>query len=173
MFPPTNNNPSAVRLLSDKLIPYFMSRWGESRICGVFIWRIRAAALRRVGVTSASPSVAFRGGPCRRSPQACRDSGDTARSLRWTWRGSKADIGCSAPAPPKRLWIKLPRTPTDLEKELSKTRVYSPGCRTLSSPWMVSLCALQRVSGIKTWGEQSGDAVLGIYSSIFIHLVRG
>lgn len=110
MFPSTNNNPSAVRLLSDTLIAYFMSRWGESRICGVFIWRIGAAALRRVGVTSASPSVAFRGGPCRRGPRACRDSGDTARSLRWTWWGSKADIGCSAPAPPKRLWIKLPRT---------------------------------------------------------------
>lgn len=43
---------------------------------------------------------------------------------------------------------------TDLEKELSKMSVYSPGFLTLSSPWIVSLWELQRVSGIKTCGEQ-------------------
>lgn len=53
---------------------------------------------------------------------------------------------------------------TDLEKELSKTSVYSPGLRTFISPWMVSLWELQRVSGISTWrgkswsGRQSAPA---------------
>lgn len=55
---------------------------------------------------------------------------------------------------------KTRRMVTDLEKELSKMRVYSPEFRTFSSPWIVSLCALQRVSGIKTCGEQSGDPSL-------------
>lgn len=43
---------------------------------------------------------------------------------------------------------------SDLEKELSKMSVYSPGFLTLSSPCMVSLWELQRVSGIKTYREQ-------------------
>lgn len=66
---------------------------------------------------------------------------------------------------------KIPQTVTDLEKELSKMRVYSPGFRTFSSPWIVSLCALQRVSGIRTCGEQSRDHFFDICTSLR-HLVR-
>lgn len=33
--------------------------------------------------------------------------------------------------------------------------VYSPGFLTFSSPWIVSLWELQRVSGIKTCGGQN------------------
>lgn len=61
---------------------------------------------------------------------------------------------------------------TDLEKELSKMRVYSPEFRTFSSPWIVSLCALQRVSGIKTCKEKNGDTLFNHpLDAVFIHLV--
>lgn len=53
---------------------------------------------------------------------------------------------------------------TDLEKELSKMSVYSPGFLALSSPWIVSLWELQRVSGIKTCGEQRADTLFDIYN---------
>lgn len=49
---------------------------------------------------------------------------------------------------------------TDLEKELSKMSVYSPEFLTFSSPWIVSLWELQRVSGIKTCGEQQRNIFL-------------
>lgn len=53
---------------------------------------------------------------------------------------------------------------TNLEKELSKMSVYSPGFLTFSSPWIVSLWELQRVSGIKTYEEQRMDILFDIKS---------
>lgn len=66
--------------------------------------------------------------------------------------------------PLKRWDVLLKHKMTDLEKELSKMSVYSPGFLTFISPWIVSLWELQRVSGIKTWGEQSAGVLADIYN---------